>query len=222
MDQRSEVGGRRSDGGSRTADGEERGDAWRDLQGFPLTDLEADKLRHLAIRRDVLEIGCWKARSTILMAETALSVLTVDSFAGDGYTGKANTLPEALQNIRDWDRDGKIGTIVARFETILPILDLKYFDFVFYDADHTGDATAEALTILGVGCRRDVVVAVHDYEPTSPKYRDAAAAVDRWVVKTGRVLEVVDRLAIITPGRNCGGQCLCAPRRTPTKLARVA
>lgn len=158
-----------------------------------MTDQELDKLRHLAIRRDVLAIVEHQVEIPLVMLDTAQSVLVVTTMFG-GWE---------LVKIRSADRDGKVGLILARFESLLPLLDLRYFDFVVYAGEGSAEATSEALQILGVGCRRDAFMGVHNYEPDS----GCQSVVDRWSAKTGRVLQLVDRLAILTDGsgRDRGG-----------------
>lgn len=172
---------------------------WRpDLQGW-LTDNEATSLRELAAGRHVLEIGVWKARATIAMAEAAWSVLSVDWFRGDAYTGPANTLPEAWANIcRDQLQD-TVTLIVGDFREILPRLDLADIMLAVYDADHSGEATSEALRLLLRQLNPEAVIAVHDYEPGKPDYAAAVAAIDQAARESGRRLAVVDRLAILFP-----------------------
>jgi predicted O-methyltransferase YrrM len=172
----------------------------RQVEGFPLSEREEFELRTAAAGKDVLEIGCWKGRSAILMAETARIVVTVDTFRGDAFTGRANTLPEALANIRESGLDDKIHVVVGAFERVAAFLDLGVFELVFLDGDHTGKATAAALELIGVGCRPQAIVAVHDYEPKAARYRDACLAVDQWAEETGRTLRVVDRLAVMRRG----------------------
>lgn len=199
---------------------------WRpDLQGW-LTDNEATSLRELAAGRHVLEIGVWKARATIAMAEAAWSVLSIDWFRGDLYTGPANTLPEAWANICHDELQNTVTLIVGDFREILPRLDLADIGLAVYDADHSAEATAEALRLLLRQLNPEAVIAVHDYEPGRPAYAGAVAAIDQAAAESGRRLAVVDRLAILFPepetpvqGAACNAVSLPLPNVQPRPVA---
>lgn len=71
---------------------------WRDIDGW-LTDEEGEALASLAAGKIVLEIGSYKGRSAVCMAQTAAGVFAVDHHKGDGGTGPANTEAEFVANV---------------------------------------------------------------------------------------------------------------------------
>jgi len=159
-----------------------------------LNDWEEDKLRHLAIRRDVLIAADEGLPLPWMMLDTARSVLAV---------GTWRWTPAALD---DWaalareDRDGKFGAVLARFEVMLPLLDLAYFDLAVFVSRGVEAAAAEAagewLDLVRLGCRQDCTVAV---------LVDAAGVtqqVAKFAARTRRRLEMVGRLAVLLPGES--------------------
>jgi predicted O-methyltransferase YrrM len=167
---------------------------YHDVQGYmPAAGLEV--LRRLAAGKRVLEIGCWKGRTAIAMAEVAASVWSIDHFRGDAYAGPYNTLPEAWVNVIESGLP--IRLLVGPFIELLPALDLSLFDLVFYDGDHDFEPTQTFLRIALMGCRPDAVVVVDDYSPIYPQVQRAVAEAlpDGWPVA------VIGALAIFQPPR---------------------
>jgi predicted O-methyltransferase YrrM len=164
---------------------------YRDVQGFmPPAGLEV--LRGLAAGKRVLEIGCWKARTAIAMAEVAARVWSIDHFQGDRYAGAARTLPEAWHNILASGLP--IRLLVGPFAELLLGLDLSQFDLVFYDGDHDGEPTRQFLQFALAGCRPGTTIVLDDYSAVYPQVREAVAA----VVPAAWPMEVVGALAIFT------------------------
>jgi len=75
---------------------------WKQIDGW-LEVPEGEKLRELATGKNVFEIGCYKGKSTVCMAKTAKSVVSLDTFRADnsGQTQMENltTLDEFTVNI---------------------------------------------------------------------------------------------------------------------------
>lgn len=164
------------------------------LQGW-LTDAEFEELRRLARGKRVLEIGAWKGRSTVALAQSAEHVVSIDHFRGDGYTGAAFTLPEFVQNLDHHHVRSRVTLIVGDMVDALMVC-RPDFNLIFYDADHTGAATRHALSWIGDDAH--CAVAVHDYSP-APQYRDAVAEIDAFADRTGRAIRLVDTLAVMEP-----------------------
>lgn len=164
-----------------------------DLQGFTLDDEVACLVRH-AQGREVLEIGAWKGRTTFAMATTALHVHAVDTFTGDEFTGKGNFLPEFQANMVR-RRCHNVTYSVGLFTKVCQLLRGNFFDMVFYDADHTFEATHRGLEVANDLVREMGTICVHDYNKTQPQYAGAVAAVDAFVVTTPwRIVEQVGSL----------------------------
>ena len=144
------------------------GEMVMEIQGF-MPDDELAVLKRFATGKRVLEVGCWKGRSTIGMAEVAKLVWTVDHFKGDQYAGKAFTLPEFIENLGQHGLRDKIVCLVGDFYKVIPKLDLSQFDVIFYDACHDYDPTKDFLEMLDSQVRPGTPVLVHDYAEGYPQ-----------------------------------------------------
>lgn len=166
------------------------------IQGF-LSRREGRELARLAAGRLVLEVGCWKGRSTVHLARHARGVYSIDHFRGDAWTGPAFTLPEAVQNLADHGVRDRVCLLAGCMRDLLPLLDLSGFGLAFYDAGHSCEETAWALAAISRTLPASAPVAVHDYEPGAPAWADTVRAVDEYRGRTGRRLRLVDRLAVL-------------------------
>ena len=168
---------------------------YQDVQGYmPAPGLEV--LRRLATGKRVLEIGCWKGRTAIAMAEVAASVWSIDHFRGDAYAGPYNTLPEAWANVIASGLPVRL--LVGPFTELLPALDLAHFDLVFYDGDHDFEPTQTFLRIALAECRADALIVVDDYSAAYPQVQRAVAE----ALPVGWPVTVEGALAIFSPPRN--------------------
>lgn len=129
------------------------------------------------------------------MASTASHVVSVDWFRGDEYTGPAFTLPEAYANLYKYNALDNVTLCVGNFMSFLSWLKLADFGMAFYDADHTYETTAAALSVLLRSINGPV--AVHDYDPKQPMWVDAIRAVDEAARAYDRRIRVVDRMAVL-------------------------
>lgn len=161
------------------------------VEGF-CSPAEVAALVELARGRDVLEVGAWKGRCTIPMARVARSLVAVDHFRGDQYTGEANTLPEFLANVRDHGVRDDVTVVIGSFAQTLDLVDIARFGLLIYDADHDAEPTRFALDHFAAHHRAGAVVAVHDYD-----YPQVKTHVDRIAGEMRRRVRVVDRLAIL-------------------------
>jgi len=161
------------------------------VEGF-CSPAEVKALVELARWRDVLEVGVWKGRCTIPMARVARSLVAVDHFRGDAYTGEANTLPEFMANIREYGVQDRVQLVIGPFAKSLDLLALSRFGLLIYDADHDAQPTAFALDHFAANLGCGAVIACHDYD-----YSQVKVEVDRVAVLLGRRVRVVDRLAIL-------------------------
>lgn len=165
-----------------------------DLQGY-MSDIEIAELLRLAKDATVLEVGCWKGRSTLAMATVAKAVYAVDHFKGDDFAGRGNFLPEFYNNMRTMGVEN-VFPLVGPQESILPMLKKGKFDFLFYDADHTAKATRFALDWFRESAWAGATVAVHDYCKIQPQYVGVVAEVDEFERLVGVKKRVVGTLAI--------------------------
>lgn len=181
-------------------------DTYKEIQGW-LSDKEAFALQQVARELTVLEIGTWKGKSAIAMAATALSVVTIDSFFGDDFTGKAFTLPEAVENFRKYDDQQKITLVIKDFKELVKsrfLFSAVYnVSLVYYDADHTKEAVINFTNLLDKFGQygKLPIIAFHDYEFT-PVYEEGVKVFQYYFetfLKDSYKLIVVDRLALAIP-----------------------
>lgn len=161
-----------------------------ELQGW-FTDRECALLAAMGRDCDVLEIGSWKGRSALAAVYGgAASVMCVDTWRGDSYTGAGNFWPEFAENAKTEIETGKIIPVIASFCDVLPMLDLRMCDVVHYDADHS----AEALRAIA-NCALDIVhryqkpLLIHDCD--YPETRE-------FIRSLGGCARYIDRLAVVT------------------------
>lgn len=135
---------------------------WQAIDGW-LEFPEGSMLAGLAIGKDCLEIGSFKGKSTVAMAQVAKSVLAIDTFLADGsgQTQKSSltTLDEFLSNIEGYNN---IEYKVGRSQDILPTLN-KSFDLVFIDGLHIyGQVCLEIKLCLDL-IKEDGIFVFHDF-----------------------------------------------------------
>jgi hypothetical protein len=124
------------------------------------TEEECEALFRLATGKRVLEVGVWKGRATIAMAQSARVVHAVDWFMGDRHTGETFIFPEFYANLRRYGALGKVVIHWGTFEEVLPLFADDVFDFAFLDGFHTYEATKEVYDWVNPLAN---VLAFHDY-----------------------------------------------------------
>jgi predicted O-methyltransferase YrrM len=128
-----------------------------------ITDTEASRLRDLARDGHVLEIGSAFGYSTVVMAQTAIDVTSIDPHI-------ALESREILRsNLQLYGVAHKVTCVVHYSWDILPLLPPGLFDLVFIDGDHSEAAVwrdiALSLPLIKLGGH----IACHDYdEDTCP------------------------------------------------------
>lgn len=171
--------------------------AYRDIPGW-LSEVEAEALQTVVQGKVVLEVGTWKARSTIAMVATAKHVVTVDHFVGDGFAGVANPGSQAWENVCRTESQERVTMMFTPWETAKQFLAVNDFDVIFYDGDHTYEATNNFLTYVQGQLIPRTVIAVHDYD-NNPNHVGCRKAVDELVAIRGYRFELYDTLAVLTP-----------------------
>jgi predicted O-methyltransferase YrrM len=153
-------------------------------------------LQRLAKGKRVLEIGTWKGRTAIAMAEVAEFVVTIDHFQGDAYTGSAFTLPEFIQNVRQRpELTDSLLSIVGDFRRVLPLLDVRQFNFLFYDGDHDKLPTEEFLAFAMPLVEFGAIAVIDDY---SARYPQVIEAVSESLVRFPFKLRTFGALAVLS------------------------
>jgi predicted O-methyltransferase YrrM len=166
--------------------------AHKDITGH-LWDNDATVLQTLAAGLHVLEIGTCTGKSAVALAATAAKVTTIDWGIGDDQMLPFST-DVALQNIRDFAGPELVEVVVADWTGFVGIpgttgsaCSLGDFDMVFYDAAHVPPYAYELEFLVEAEKFPGLLIAIHDYKPREPEFRYAAAAIDDFERRTGRL-----------------------------------
>lgn len=124
---------------------------------------ETARLVQVATGQCVLEMGAQYGYSTLVMAEVAKVVHSVDWHRGDKQAGYSRTLEAFLTNIEDHPHRDRIVVHVGRFEDVLPVLRFDAFDVVFLDGHHDADPVAHDVKALWPLLKWDGILAMHDW-----------------------------------------------------------
>ncbi len=103
----------------------------------------------------MLELGAFKGRSTVVLAETAALVISVDRH--NGIYGDEDTFPAYLANIREL---GNVIPVIAEFDFIVP--HLTDIQMVYIDGNHDYDTVARDIRLI-TELTPDLV-AFHDWD----------------------------------------------------------
>lgn len=135
-----------------------------------VTSDEAARLATLASGGDVLELGAQYGFSTIILAQAARRVTSVDWHQGDASIaamggGPADTWEAYRANLARYGVAGKVDARRGRFSDVLPALAKAgaLFDGVFLDAQHDAAAVQADLELALPLVRAGGWVAFHDY-----------------------------------------------------------
>ena len=135
-----------------------------------ITGEEAARLASLASGGDVLELGAWYGFSTVVLAQAARKVTSVDWHQGDGSLtamGRADgdTWAQYQSNLARYGVAARVDARRGRFEVVLPALKAQgaLFDGVFLDAQHDAAAVQADLDLVLPLIRPGGWVAFHDY-----------------------------------------------------------
>ncbi len=155
-----------------------------------MTRAEAEELARLADGKVVLEFGALLGFSTVVLAQTADMVYSVDPHFGYPLAAPRPTLTPFLANLERYGVTQKVVPILSKAENILPIIDSKSIDLVFIDITRC----AELLLYESAQNIKPKVIAVHDYG--IPEWTGATEAVDKFSAETGKRFRLVGTLAI--------------------------
>jgi hypothetical protein len=129
-----------------------------------LTEPEAKELQRVCAGAVVLELGAYKGRSTVAIAQVAKHVVSVDRHQGiPGHD--PDSLPDYLAAVRHLPN---VSIVVARFEEFVPLLRDVSFDVIFIDGDHDPESVQRDITLIGHLAREQTVF--HDFD--FPEVRD--------------------------------------------------
>jgi protein-L-isoaspartate O-methyltransferase len=150
---------------------------WNDIDGW-LGDDEGKLLQHYGNNRRVLELGTYKGRSTVCLAQVAKQVTTVDTHEGDEGTGHADTRAEFLRNVERFGMASRIEPIFARIEDVRDELTRRRFDVVFIDSGHDAESVSRD-TLIALECLLPGGTIIwHDFPYSSVKEGIVRAGLD--------------------------------------------
>lgn len=131
-------------------------------QGW-LTDAEVNYLQQQAADKTVLEVGTYLGRSTVAMAYTAKTVVTIDHHQGPPQDLAGATVKRFLENLETFGVTAKVVPIIAGFERVAAFLH-GGFGLAFIDGAHDGISVLRdgklAYPLLEIGAP----MLFHDYE----------------------------------------------------------
>jgi hypothetical protein len=168
---------------------------------------ERAELERLAAGKNVVEFGCYCGKSTVAMARVAEHVTAVDDFRGVAphacldSGGKVTTpghetelMAEFADNIWKFGVKDKVSVIVGTAESKVRSIPLAGVGFVFYDADHSYEATYhvggalfERMIDEGLNC----TIAFHDYNADDPGVIKAVKQLSREFKRSFRVVSTL-------------------------------
>jgi hypothetical protein len=165
-----------------------------DVQGWLRFD-EGKSLWRLANGKRVLEVGSYFGLSTICLAQSAASVLSVDPHDGRGTHVPQETFSTFIANLERYGVTDKVqGYIGTLADDDFPGGE---FDLIFIDGAHDLESVRSdaqrALSLLADGG----LLAFHDYHTSQDP--DVSIAVDELVAAGGSLLFVEKNLAVVRP-----------------------
>jgi len=147
---------------------------WESIAGH-MYDAECLFLTLIASGRRVLEIGTHHGRSTAALAESALSVITIDTYLGDPQI-QAPSMETTKNNLSKFDN---VTMVVGDWREYR--INLSQFDMIFYDGCHTEEAIFLSTLYSFPG-----VIALHDYKLWDKGMAHVVKAVDDFSFITQR------------------------------------
>lgn len=168
---------------------------WREIDGW-LSEQEGAELQRLAAGRIVLEIGSFRGRSTVCLAQVATQVVAVDPHTALTFGGKwrgQDSLATCRANLAAAGVADRVIVVPAAIEIVAPRLRPQY-GLVFIDGDHSEEACFRDLEIAAQLILSPAAIAVHDYGAAERHLAGVRLAVDRW--RGGRAMRRVKSLAI--------------------------
>jgi predicted O-methyltransferase YrrM len=171
-----------------------------------MTEPEGVALQQLAAGKGVLEVGALLGFSTVLLAQVAEAVVSIDPHAGYPFDNPRETWGQFNENLLLYGVADKV-TVLREDDSALLSLD-TYLDgsefgnlpiqLAFIDCDGTYPTTIRVLERVAPWLPVEGgIIAVHDYD--LPEWPGAGEAVRDFCTQTGARFGVIDTLAIIRP-----------------------
>lgn len=154
-----------------------------------LTRAETDVLASLATGRRVYEAGALLGHSTITLARTARSLVSVDPHVGYPVHAPRSTWDQYLENLRTHGVLDRVKPIRSTFQLHAPALDT---DVAWADLTGAADLARAFLETT----TKAAIVAMHDYARGSCS--GATAVIDEWIRRERpRRVTCVDTLLVM-------------------------
>lgn len=130
-----------------------------------VSQAECAELAGLAEGLTVLECGAWLGRTTIVLAQAAASLHSVDWHRGDPHAGEGSTIIEYISNLNRYGAlaNPRVSIHVGRFDEVLPVLKPGAFDVVFLDGFHSYEQVRDDIVLLHPLVAAGGTLAFHDY-----------------------------------------------------------
>lgn len=164
----------------------------RELPPHLMRDAEADYLVELAAGKVVLEIGCFRGRTTARMALAAQRVWTVDNHHAADLGYPYDSMHDYFAHLDDNGVRDQVVSIVGDFANVLLYLPIRFYDLVIVDGAHDSRSVHHDLTCSTHLVKRPGIIAMHDWDLV------AVRTVGSHVL--GQPSQMVDRLAIFRGG----------------------
>jgi Methyltransferase domain len=130
-----------------------------------ITHEESMQLVELASGCNVLELGAQYGYSTVLLAQVAKLVCSVDWHQGDPQAGMTDSWDTFVHNLKDYGVTDVVHPLRGRFEDVLPQLASQgvEFDGAFIDGAHDPVSVQRDLDLTVPLVRSGGWIAFHDY-----------------------------------------------------------
>jgi predicted O-methyltransferase YrrM len=161
-----------------------------------ITPAEAARLYELSAGKLVLEVGSLLGHSTVVLAQGALRVVSVDPHEGYPTHNPRPTLRPFLANLERFDVRDKVAVMIGTDEEILPHLQSGQFSLAFIDCTGEYDVTLTAMRRCIPLLHHTAALAVHDCG--HPDWPGALAAAETFAREQRRTFEIIDRMAVFT------------------------
>jgi predicted O-methyltransferase YrrM len=136
---------------------------WQEVEGW-IHDIEIKALQSLCKDKVCLEIGSYKGKSTLGIAEVAKKVYACDTFSANGsgqfQMNDLTTFDEFKQNIVGYEN---IIPCVGKSIDVVPKFEDKFFDTIFIDGMHDYYSAKTDIEVSWPKLKMNGFMAFHDY-----------------------------------------------------------
>lgn len=168
-----------------------------DVEGW-LSYKEGRALADLCRDKAVLEVGSYLGRSTICIAQTASSVVSVDTHDGRGTAVPQDTLPQFAANLSRYGVRQKVDVNSCSFEDFINWQDPdQTFELIFIDGAHDYKSVVSDIVNATSLMAPGGLLVFHDYR--SPLDPDVSTAVDELISAGAELISTHDSLAVVRP-----------------------